>query len=463
MEKFFKLRENGTTVRTEMLAGVTTFFTMAYIIFVNPIILGSEYGAGMNMNAVFVATCVVAALGTLLSGLLSNYPFAQAPGMGLNAFFSYTICGVMGYSWQAALSAVFISGIIFIAITATGLRQVIVNSIPMTLKRAIAAGIGLFIALIGFANAEIVTQGAGTVVMLGDLGSPTVLLAVFGLILVIALLCLKVKGALLISIIITAAAGALMQFGFNVDLGLHAPEMSGAFGSYADSFRDFGAVLGQCFAGFSELFSTGEGFGAMLVSVVTVLVVMFLTDMFNTVGTLVGCAEKGGFLDKDGNLPRAGRAMMADAVTTSTGAMMGTSTVTTYIESTAGISEGGRTGLTSVFTSALFVLALIFAPITGLIHASATAPILIIVGVMMMSSLKDIKWSEINEAIPCFIVMAMMAFTYSIAHGIGLGFIFYVLVKVFTGKLKDVHPVLLTFALLFLLKYVLMATGVIPG
>ncbi|MCL1806357.1 MAG: NCS2 family permease [Oscillospiraceae bacterium] len=472
MEKLFKLKQNGTTVRTEMLAGVTTFFTMAYIIFVNPQILGD---AGMNVGAVFVATCIVAALGTLLSGLLSNYPFAQAPGMGLNAFFAYTVCGVMGYSWKAALAAVFISGIIFIAITATGLRQMIVNAIPLTLKRAIAAGIGLFIALIGLSNAGLVKgydavtneEGlflfqSGTIVGLGNLSSPETLLAVFGLVMIIALLCMKVKGSLFLGIIATAAVGVLMQFGFNIEFAqpLSAPGFTASFG---DSFKAFGDLIGQCFSGFGELFSTEEGMGAMLVSVVTVMIVMFLTDMFDTVGTLVGCAEKGGFLDKNGNLPRAGKAMMADALTTTTGAVLGTSTVTTYIESTAGISEGGKTGLTSVFTSCLFALALIFAPVTGLIHASATAPVLIIVGVMMMSSLKDIKWGEFEDALPCFVIMAMMAFTYSIAHGIGLGFIFYVLVKVFTGKTKDIHPVLWVFSLLFLLRYVLMAADVIPG
>jgi AGZA family xanthine/uracil permease-like MFS transporter len=427
---------------------------MAYIIFVNPNIL-SGGPAAMPRGAVFVATCLAAALGTYLSGLLSNYPFAQAPGMGLNAFFSYTVCGAMGYSWQAALAAVFISGIFFVLLTATGLRQKIVNAIPLSLKRAICAGIGLFIAVIGFVNSGLITMQYPLTAM-GDIGNPSALLAILGIVLIIALLCMKVKGALFIGILATSAVGVIMQFGFKVELGLSTPGFTDAFG---ETFSEFAGALGQCFTGFGELFSTSEGFGAMLIAAVTVLVVMTLTDMFDTVGTLVGCAEKGGFLDKDGNLPRAGQAMMADALTTSTGAILGTSTVTTYIESSAGISEGGKTGLTSMFTGTLFVLALLFAPVMGLIHASATAPALIIVGIMMMSTLKDIKWGDMMEAIPCFVTAVMMPFTYSIADGIGLGFIFYALVKLFTGKIKEVHPILIVFSLFFLLKYVLKATG----
>ena len=454
MEKLFKLKQNNTTVRTEFLAGVTTFFTMAYIIFVNPDILGSEFGAGMNPSAVFVATCLAAALGTFLIGLLSNYPFAQAPGMGLNAFFSFTVCGAMGYSWQAALAAVFISGIVFIIITVTGLRQLIVKAIPMPLKRAIAAGIGLFIALIGLSNAGIIETGA-TIVGLGKLGSPEVLLAIFGLAVIILLLCLKVKGSLFIGIAVTSAAGALLHFGFDVNLGLTAPGIT----HFGDSFAEFGAVIGQCFSGFGELFSAGEGIGVMIASVFAVLIAMTLTDMFDTIGTLVGTAEKGGFLDKDGNLPRAGEAMLADAIATTSGAVMGTSTITTYVESAAGISEGGRTGLTSMVTGALFLLALLFAPVLGVVPGAATAPVLVIVGVMMVASLKDIRWNEFDEALPCFVTAVMMPFTYSIADGIGMGFIFYTLVKLFTGKIKDVHPILVVFAALFLVRYVLMGMG----
>lgn len=456
MEGIFKLKENGTRVRTEIIAGLTTFFTMAYIIFVNPDILGNEFGAGMNPGAVFVATCLAAALGTILTGILSNYPFAQAPGMGLNAFFSFTVCGMMGYSWKAALAAVLISGVLFICITVTGLRQIIVNAIPMPLKRAISAGIGLFIALIGLSNAGIVTQGAGTVVSLGDFSSPVVLLAIFGLILVIALLCLKVKGSLFIGIIATSAVGSLLQFGFNIQLGISTP---GLTSNFSGAFKAFGETIGQCFSGFGELFSTGQGAGVMIASVFAVLIAFTLTDMFDTVGTLVGAAEKGGFLDEKGNLPRAGGAMLADAIATTTGAILGTSTVTTYVESTAGISEGGKTGLTAVVTGILFILSLILAPVMGLIPGAATAPILVIVGVMMVSSLKDIKWGDLTEAIPCFVTVVMMPFAYSISDGIGMGFIFYVLVKIFTRKVKDIHPVLWIFSVIFIIRYVLMGLG----
>ncbi|MDR0293907.1 MAG: NCS2 family permease [Oscillospiraceae bacterium] len=452
MENFFKLKENKTTVRTEVIAGITTFFTMAYIIFVNPGVLSA---AGMDYGAVFVATCLAAALGTILTALLSNYPFAQAPGMGLNAFFAYTVCGTMGYSWQAALAAVFISGLFFIIITVTKLRQMIVNAIPMPLKRAISAGIGLFIALIGLSNAGIIVDKA-PIIGIGDLSVPSTLLAVFGLVVVIALLCLKIKGSLFIGIIATSAVGVLLQFGFDVELGLSKPGLTSAFG---DSFKAFGSTIGQCFTGFGELFSAGEGAGVMLASVFAVLIALTLTDMFDTVGTLVGAAEKGGFLDEKGNLPRAGGAMLADAIATSTGAVLGTSTVTTYVESTAGVSEGGRTGLTSMVTGVLFILSLIFAPVMGLIPGAATAPILVIVGVMMVSSLKDIRWGDFDEALPCFVTVIMMPFAYSISDGIGLGFIFYTLVKLFTGKFKEVHPVLLVFSLLFLVRYVLMGMG----
>ena len=455
MEKFFKLKQNGTTVRTEVIAGATTFFTMAYIIFVNPDILSA---AGMDYGAVFIATCLAAAIGTILTGLLSNYPFAQAPGMGLNAFFAFTVCGVMGYSWRAALAAVFVSGVLFIIITITKLRQVIVNAIPMPLKRAIAAGIGLFIALIGLVNAGLLDTpfGGVPIIGLGDLSSPSALLAIFGLVLVVALLCFKVNGSLFIGIIATSLVGAILQFGFKVELGISTPGLTAAFG---DSFKAFGSTFGQCFTGFGELFSTGEGFGMMIVSVFTVLIAMTLTDMFDTIGTLVGTAEKGGFLDEKGNLPRAGGAMLADAVATSAGAVMGTSTVTTYVESAAGISEGGRTGLTSMVTGVLFIVSLILAPVMGLVPGAATAPILIIVGIMMVSSLKDIKWGDLTEAIPCFVTVVMMPFAYSIADGIGLGFIFYVLVKLFTGKSKEIHPVLWLFSFAFLIRYVLMGMG----
>ncbi len=450
MEQFlqrFKLKENGTDVRTEVIAGITTFFTMAYIIFVNPDILSA---AGMDPTSVMIATCIAAAIGTFLIGWLSNYPFAQASGMGLNAFFAFTICGAMGYSWQAALAAVFISGLLFIVITVTKLREMIVNAIPLTLKRAIAAGIGLFIALIGMNNAGFLTNQAGTIIGLNSLGSPTAILSVIGLIVIIALLVRKVKGALFIGIIITTLIGLIFQFALSLDVGIALPD----FSSLAFKMDGFGAMFG----GFGDLFNFSEGFGTGIISILTVLISLTTVDMFDTVGTLVGTAEKAGFLDKDGKLPRAEQAMLADAIATSAGALLGTSTVTTYVESTAGVSEGGRTGLTSMVVAGLFIVSLILFPILSLVPGAATAPVLIIVGIMMVSSLKDIKWGDFEEAVPAFMTVVMMPFGYSIADGIGLGFIFYCVVKLITGKGAKVSPIMYGVAVLFVIRYIILAT-----
>lgn len=446
MEKYFKLKENKTNVKTEVLAGVTTFFTMAYIIFVNPSILSA---AGMDSVSVMVATCISAAIGTFLIGWLSNYPFAQAPGMGLNAFFAFTICGAMGYTWQAALAAVFISGCLFILITVTNLRTAIVNAIPMFLKRAISAGIGLFIALIGFVNAGIVTNPGGTVLGLGDISAPSALLAVCGLIIITVLLIRKVRGALFIGIVATSLIGIILQFAFSIEVGVTAPD----FNNLSFGLNGFGQFL----SGFGTLFTFSNGFGVGLLSILTVFVSLTTVDMFDTIGTLVGTAEKAGFLDKDGKLPRAEKALLADAIATVAGAILGTSTVTTYVESTAGVSEGGRTGLTSMTVAALFVVSIVLFPVLGLVPAAATAPVLIIVGVMMLSSLKDINWHNFEEALPAFMTVVMMPFAYSIADGIGLGFIFYALVKMVGGKSKDVSPVLYGVAGLFVLRYIFMA------
>ncbi len=449
MEKYFKLKENGTTVRTEVIAGITTFFTMAYIIFVNPSTLAA---AGMDTTSVMIATCIAAGIGSILTGVLSNYPFAQASGMGLNAFFAYTICGSMGYSWQAALAAVFISGCIFVVITITQLRTLIVNAIPMVLKRAIAAGIGLFIALIGMKNAGLLTNTSGTIIGLGELGNPIAILTVVGLILTVVLLLKKVKGALFIGIIATTVIGIILQFAFDIQVGVSAPD----FGSIAFKMDGFGAFIG----GFGDLFNFSEGFGVALVSILTVLISLSTVDMFDTVGTLVGTAEKAGFLDKEGKLPRGDKAMLADSIATVTGAVLGTSTVTTYVESTAGVSEGGRTGLTAVVVGVLFFVSIILFPIVGLVPDAATAPVLIIVGVMMVSSLKGIDWGSFEEALPAFMTVVMMPFTYSISDGIGLGFIFYCIVKLVTGKAREVSPILYGVALLFVLRYIVMAVTV---
>ena len=443
---FFNLKGTGSNVRTEIVAGLTTFFTMAYIIFVNPPMLAAT---GMSQNAVLIATCLAAAIGTIAMALLANYPFALASGMGLNAFFAFTICGQMGYSWQAGLAAVFISGIIFILITVTGLRTAIVNAIPLPLKKAISGGIGLFIAFIGLKNAGIVVSNPDTAIALGKFNEPSIILAVIGLIITIALVCWKVKGGLLISIVATSVVGAVMQYAMGFNVGLpNVSEMN-----FAISF-DFSSA-GQFVNGFGELFSADQGVGLLIFSIISVLLSLTMVDMFDTIGTLVGAASKGGFLDKEGNLPNANRALLADAIATSAGAVLGTSTVTTYVESSAGIAEGGKTGLTSLTTAVCFILAIFAMPLLGFVPGAATAPVLIIVGVMMASGIKDIDWGDIEIAIPAFFTLIMMPLAYSIADGIAFGCISYTVIKVVRGQAKKVHPVMYVISFLFLLRYVI--------
>ena len=441
---FFDLKGTGSNVKTEIVAGLTTFFTMAYIIFVNPGILAA---AGIPESAVLIATCISAAIGTFLMSFLANYPFALASGMGLNAFFAYTICGTMGFSWQAGLAAVFLSGIIFILITVTGLRTAIVNAIPMSLKKAISGGIGLFIAFIGFKNAGIVVSSESTSIALGTFNNPTVILSVIGLIITIALVVWKVKGSLLIGIAVTSVIGAIMQYAMGFNVGM--PEQ------VAFSFNfDFSAA-GAFASGFGELFSAGKGIGVLIFSIISVLLSLTMVDMFDTIGTLVGAASKGGFLDKDGNLPRANRALLADAIATSAGAALGTSTVTTYVESSSGIAEGGKTGLTSLTTGICFLLAIVAMPLLGFVPTGATAPILIIVGVMMCGALKEIDWADIEIAIPAFFTLVMMPFGYSIADGIAFGCISYTVIKIVRGQAGKVHPVMYVISILFLLRYII--------
>ena len=445
MEKLFKLTEHGTDVRTEIIAGLTTFFAMAYIIFLNPAILGQDSPAGMADTAVVTATCIGAALGTWLIGWLSNYPMAQAPGLGLNAVFSYTLCGAFGLSAGASLSAVFIAGVFFILLTVTGARTALVKAIPVSLKKAIGAGIGLFIALIGFVNAGIVVGelSAATTIGLGNFSSPTVLLACFGLLLTIYLVVAKVPAALFISMIATSIVGCICQFAFNIEMGVTAPT------SWLP-YLDF-SMFGKCFVSFGELLA------APAASLIATMLTLLMVDMFDTIGTLIGAADKAGYLDENGNLPKIEKAMLADAIATSVGAVVGTSTVTTYVESTAGISAGGRTGLTSMVTGICFALSLFLSPIVGLVPSSATAPILIIVGVMMCGSLKEIDWADLETAIPCFLTVVGMPFFYSITDGLAFGFISYVVVKLAAKKAKDIHPLMYLIVVLFIIKYVLSA------
>ncbi len=443
MEKLFKLQANGTSIKTEIIAGLTTFFTMAYIIFVNPTFLGSESPVGMPDIAVMTATCLAAALGTWLIGWLTNYPLAQAPGMGLNAVFAYTLCLGMGLSYSAALSAVFIAGIFFIVLTVTGARKAIVNAIPLSLKKAISAGIGFFIALIGFNNAGLLSSETGTIIGMGSLAEPTTLLALFGLILTIVLVIVKCPGALFVSIIGTSLVGCILQFCFNVPMGVSLPQ------SWVPVL-DF-SVFGAAFTGFGELFS------APIASLIAVMITLVLVDMFDTIGTLIGAANKAGYLDENGNLPKVERAMLADAIATSAGAIIGTSTVTTYVESTAGISAGGKTGLTSSVTGLCFILALFLSPVLGFVPGAATAPILIVVGVMMAGALKDVDWHDMSVAIPSFLTVICMPLFYSITDGLAFGFISYVVVKLASRKVKEIHPLMYVIVALFLLKYVLAA------
>ena len=438
LDSFFRLKDNGTDVKTEIIAGITTFFTMAYIIFVNPDILSD---AGMDFNNVMVATCIAGAIGSILTGIMSNYPFAQAPGMGLNAFFAYSVVLGLGYTWQQALAAVFISGIIFIFITMSGIRTAVVESIPMFLKNAISVGIGLFIAFIGFSNAGIIVGGESPILDFGNFASPEVLLAIIGLIITAILMIRNVKGALFIGIIATTIIGIPMGVtNLNIDL-------TGSSITLKDTFMQMD---------FKGLLIREGGFFTSFISVITVILAFFIVDMFDTLGTLIGTANKAGFLDEKGNLPKGNQAMMADAIATCAGAVLGTSTVTTFVESSAGVSEGGRTGLTAIVVGILFLLAIFLAPVAGIIPSAATAPALIIVGVLMMSAVKNIDFEDLDEAIPAFFTIALMPFSYSIANGIAAGFIFYSIVKIVRGKAKEVHPIMYVFVGLFLLRFVLL-------
>lgn len=430
-EKQFKLKENGTDVRTEIMAGITTFMTMGYILAVNPGMLSET---GMDWGGVFTATALSAVIATLIMAFYANYPFALAPGMGLNAFFTYTVVFTMGKSWQFALTAVFLEGIIFIILSLFKVREAIFDAIPMNLKKAVSVGIGLFIALIGLTGAGIVVGGGGTIVSLGNLADSANLapvLAIIGLVIMGILLALKVKGALLIGIIATTLIG--------IPMGI-TPMPDGFFQMPPSMSKVmFQFEWGQIF--------TWE----MLIVVFTFLFV----DVFDTVGTLIGVASKADMLDEDGKLPNVSQALFADAIGTVAGSIMGTSTVTTYVESAAGVADGGRTGLTALSTAVMFALALFFAPIFFIIPGAATAPALILVGLFMMSPIKEIDLDDFTEAIPAFLTIIMMPFAYSIAEGIVFGMVSYVVLKVATGKSKDVSIVMYVLAALFVLKTVL--------
>lgn len=434
MENFFKLKEHKTDVKTEVLAGITTFMTMAYILVVNPGMLSLT---GMDQGGVFTATALSAALATFIMAIYAKYPFALAPGMGLNAFFTFSVVlGPMGKSWQFALTAVLIEGIIFILLSFVKAREAIFDSIPVSLKNAVSVGIGLFIAFIGVSGAGIVKAGEGTLVTLGDLTSGAPIVAVLGIIITGFLLSRNVKGALLIGIVSSTLIG--------IPLGVTIlPENFTSIVSLPPSLKE----VAFKFVGFEEIFSF-----EMLVVVFTFLFV----DIFDTVGTLAGVASKADMLDKEGRLPRVGAALMADAIGTVAGACLGTSTVTTYVESASGVAEGGRTGLTALTTAGMFAISLFFAPLFTIVPSAATAPALIIVGLFMMSPITKIDFNDFTEAIPAFLTIIMMPFAYSIAEGIVFGMISYVVLKAITGKFKDVSLTMWIVSALFIARIIFM-------
>jgi AGZA family xanthine/uracil permease-like MFS transporter len=445
----FKLKENGTKVSTEIIAGVTTFFTMAYIIAVNPAILTK---AGMEWGAVFLATIIAAAIGTLVMGLFANVPYAQAPGMGLNAFFVYTVCFGLGFSWQQALTMVFICGIVNIIVTVSRIRKSIIKAIPKSLQHAISGGIGIFIAFIGLVDSKVIYFIDGVSDM-AVFNQPGLWLFLIGLVLMIILLLLKVKGAILISIIVTTLIG--------IPMGVTA---AGETVSFTDAVKALPTTFGVIFTkeGFGSLFAEGAKIPLVLVTIFA----FSLTDTFDTIGTFIGTGRRSGIYTEEdekaletstGFKTKMEKALFADSIATSIGALFGTSNTTTYIESAAGISEGGRTGLTSVVTAILFIVSAFLATFVSAIPMAATAPALVIVGIMMMSSFVEIKWTEFEEAIPAFFAGVFMAFSYSISDGIATAFIFYCIVKLFKRQSKEIHPILWVASGLFVLNFVLQA------
>ncbi|HHW46710.1 MAG TPA: NCS2 family permease [Clostridiales bacterium] len=473
MGSLFKLKENGTNVRTEIIAGITTFFTMVYIIFVNPAMLSLT---GIPYGGVYLATIIAAVVGTLFMGLFANVPYALAPGMGLNAFFTYTVCFALGFTWQQALAMVFICGVINIIITATKIRKVIIKSIPVSLQNAIGGGIGIFIAYIGIKNAGLLsfTSDPGTYTLLEsgtvvadssavpalvDFNTAGVILALIAIVITIVLMLLRVKGAILISIVISTILGCLIGV---VDLS--SIELGDYIGGLSDSFKDLGTTFGAAFGseGMGSLFSDINKLPLILVTIFA----FSLSDTFDTIGTFIGTGRKTGIFSEEdekamesssGFKSKMDKALFADSIATSIGAIFGTSNTTTYVESAAGIGSGGRTGLTSVVTAICLLLCIPLAPFAGLVPQQATAAALIAVGILMMSSFREIEWEVLEEAIPAFFAGIFMALCYSISYGIAFGFITYCIVKLCKGEAKKLHPILIVSSLLFILNFVILA------
>lgn len=474
MESFFKLRENGTTVSKEVMAGLTSFFAMSYIIFVNPAVLSQT---GMPKGGVFLSTIFAAIVGTLIMGLFANVPYVQASGMGLNAFFTYTVCFTLGFSWQEALAMVFLCGLINILITVTKVRKLLILSIPRSLQHAIGGGVGAFVAYIGIKNAGLLsfTANPGTYAFLGEtpadatvvanssavpglvnFDSPALWLSVIAILVLFLLLVLKVKGAILLSIFITTVIA--IPFGVTSLDGVGF--VSGITQSFQELGQTFGAALGS--EGLLKLFSTPERLPLVLVTILA----FSLSDIFDTIGTLIGTGRRTGIfkledetavLKSTGFKTKMDKALFADAFATAAGSIFGTSNVTTYVESSAGIEAGGRTGLTSVVAASMFVLSILLAPVLGVVPTQATAPALIFVGIMMLANLKEIHWGDLSEAIPAFFASLFMAYCYSVSYGIAFGFISYCLVKLVSGKSKEVHPILWITSGLFILNFIFLA------
>ncbi|MGN3393974.1 NCS2 family permease [Enterococcus gallinarum] len=476
MEKFFKLKENKTTVSTEVMAGVTTFFAMSYILFVNPSILSAS---GMPFQAVFLATIIASVIGTLVMGLFANVPYAQAPGMGLNAFFTFTVVFGLGYSWQQALAMVFICGVINILITITKIRKLIIHAIPESMQHAIGGGIGIFVAYVGLKNANLLSFSADTAAVTGstvdgdtivsasfnggivpalaNFNNAPVILAIIGLVLTTLLVVKNVRGAIIIGILGTTIIGILMGV---VDLST----IDWQGNSLGSSINELGTTFGATFGpeGMGSLFSDS----AKIPQVIMTIIAFSLSDTFDTIGTFIGTGRRTGIFsqkdeealeDSKGFNTKMDKALFADAIATSIGAIFGTSNTTTYVESAAGIGAGGRTGLTSVVVAALFAISSFFSPLISVVPAQATAPALILVGVMMLASFADINWSDLEEAVPAFFASIFMGLCYSISYGIAAGFIFYAIVKVVKGKFREVSPILWVVNILFILNFIILA------
>lgn len=451
LENLFHLKENRTTVKTEVIAGITTFMTMAYILAVNPSILSAS---GMDKNAILMATAIAAFIGTWAMALLANYPFALAPGLGLNAYFAYTVCGQMGYSWQFALLAVFAEGLIFIVLSVTNVREAIFDAIPLQLKKGVSVGIGLFVAFIGLQNGHIVANSDSTLVTVVNFTENfstvgiSAVLALIGTFIIAILYAKKVKGSILIGIVATWVLGMICEAA-----GIYVVDAEAGFYSLFPSWSTFdltaiSKTFGQCF--------NVDYASINFVDFFVIIAAFLFVDMFDTLGTVIGVANKADMLDKDGKLPKIRETLLADAIATSAGAILGTSTTTTFVESSAGVAEGGRTGLASIVTGFLFLISIFLAPVFTVIPGFATAPALLFVGFLMISAVVEIDFNDLTEAVPAYLCLVAMPLLYSISEGIAFGVISYVGINLFTGNRKKITPLMYILAVLFILKYVFL-------